>query len=61
MNEPSNFLDGQADGCPKSKSGNDGALNDPPYVPRDVQGGKLYYHVRTLEAIGISDYKFPLL
>ena len=44
MNEPSNFLDGQADGCPKS--GKEGALNNPPYVPRSVQGGTLYYHVR---------------
>jgi hypothetical protein len=46
MNEPSNFLDGQADGCPKS--GNDGKMNDPPYVPRTIQGGSLYYHVRLL-------------
>jgi lysosomal alpha-glucosidase len=43
MNEPSNFLDGQINGCPKS--GDDGSLNNPPYVPRSIQGGTLYFHV----------------
>ena len=43
MNEPSNFLDGQIDGC--QKSGSDGSLDNPPYVPRSIQGGTLYYHV----------------
>ena len=43
MNEPSNFFDGQIDGCPKT--GPDGRLNNPPYVPKTVQGGTLFYHV----------------
>ena len=43
MNEPSNFLDGQADGCPTT--GIEGMLNNPHYVPKTIQGGTLYYHV----------------
>lgn len=34
MNEPSNFVDGFADGCP------DDELENPPFVP-NVNGGKL--------------------
>ena len=35
MNEPSNFASGQVKtGCPTK--GLDGALNDPPYTPRDL-------------------------
>ena len=39
MNEPSNFYNGQqfAFGCEKSK------WNNPPYVPRSIDGGKLFH------------------
>ncbi len=37
MNEPSNFYDGQAHGCAKD------SLNQPLYVPRSVDGGKIFH------------------
>ena len=40
MNEPSNFASGQVKtGCPTS--GQDGALNAPPYTPRDLPDVRL--------------------
>ena len=56
MNEPSNFFDGQIDGCPKT--GPDGRLNNPPYVPKTIQGGTLFYHVSKDNSI--SGYGFLL-
>lgn len=43
MNEPSNFWNGQADGCPKS------TLDDPPYTP-NVDGGILNYKTVCMSA-----------
>ncbi|KAK9500130.1 hypothetical protein O3M35_001450 [Rhynocoris fuscipes] len=43
MNEPSNFVNGSINGCPKN------ILEDPPYVPA-VQGGKLKYHTLCMSA-----------
>ena len=40
MNEPSNFFDGQKDGC--SKDGDDFDLDEPFYIPKGVTGNKLY-------------------
>ena len=38
MNEPSNFVDGQKDlGCLKNDN-----LNNPKYIPRYIEGSKLY-------------------
>ena len=37
MNEPSNFYDGQEHGCEDSQ------WNNPPYVPRSIDGGKLFH------------------
>ena len=38
MNEPSNFYDGQQNGCDKSST-----LNLPPYVPRSADGHSLFH------------------
>lgn len=43
MNEPSNFLSGQLDGCPNT------VLDNPPYTPR-VDGGLLYYKTVCMSA-----------
>ncbi|KAF5269885.1 hypothetical protein FQR65_LT05683 [Abscondita terminalis] len=43
MNEPSNFLSGSFDGCPKS------SLEDPPYLPA-VDGGHLNYKTMCMTA-----------
>ena len=40
MNEPSNFFDGQKDGC--SKDGDDFNLDEPFYISKGVTGNKLY-------------------
>ncbi len=40
MNEPSNFFNGQADGCEKSD------LNSPQYIPRSLQGHSLFDKVK---------------
>lgn len=44
MNEPSNFWDGAADGCPNS------TYEYPPYVPA-VGGGKLFYKTICMTAV----------
>jgi len=44
MNEPSNFFDGQKDGCP------DNQWENPPYLPA-VQGGKLNYKTMCMSAV----------
>ena len=44
MNDPSNFYDGEVNGCPA-----DSKLDNPPYVPH-VDGGKLYYHTLCMSA-----------
>lgn len=43
MNEPSNFWNGQADGCPESN------LDNPPYTP-NVDGGILSYKTVCMSA-----------
>lgn len=43
MNEPSNFLNGQIDGCPNS------VLDNPPYTPK-VDGGILNYKTICMDA-----------
>ena len=40
MNEPSNFFDGQIDGC--AKEGDDLKLDEPYYIPKGITGNKLY-------------------
>lgn len=48
MNEPSNFLDGTAEGCPQDE------LENPPYTP-GVLGDKLSYRtfcMNTKHAVG---------
>ncbi|CAG7825817.1 unnamed protein product, partial [Allacma fusca] len=44
MNEPSNFWDGEKDGCPANST-----LDHPPYTPH-VDGGKLYYKTVCMSA-----------
>lgn len=43
MNEPSNFLNGQINGCSQSE------LDNPPYVPK-VDGGSLNYKTVCMSA-----------
>lgn len=51
MNEPSNFDDGQKDGCPKSD------LNNPPYVPSSLVGGSLYHKTVCPSALHASGHR----
>lgn len=63
MNEPQNFVDGTADGCP------DDELENPPYLPHIIQGhiyggslcmtakqhAGLHYNVHNLYGISETD------
>lgn len=51
MNEPSNFFDGTADGCP------DDELENPPYLP-NVVGGKLYAQTLCMTAKFYSGWHY---
>lgn len=44
MNEPSNFWDGEKNGCPRNSS-----LEDPPFLP-GVAGGKLSHKTLCMTA-----------
>ncbi|XP_065342512.1 lysosomal alpha-glucosidase-like [Cloeon dipterum] len=53
MNEPSNFYDGQKDGCP------DNQWENPPYLPA-VQGGKLSYKTMCMSAIQFAGMHYDV-